>query len=116
MVPSWCQAREKSGALKTRLGTHVSRQKSGSGPAAGSYTWVMGVTVELPEDVVRRLTAEAQRRGVSIDVIISELAAQLPGEDALEAFIGCGASGRTEPFDIRAERAELAAERLAEGA
>ena len=75
----------------------------------------MGVTVELPEDVVRRLTAEAERRGVSIDVIIAELAAQLPGEDALEAFIGCGASGRSEPFDIHAERTNLAAKRFAEG-
>ena len=98
------------------MGTPDSPQKSGSGAVTGSYTWVLGVTVELPEDVVRRLTAEAQRRGVSIDVIVSELAAQLPGEDALEAFIGCGASGRNDAFDIHAERAELAVERLAEGA
>jgi Ribbon-helix-helix protein, copG family len=75
----------------------------------------MSVTVELPEDALARLRAEAARRGVSIDVVIAELAAHLPAEDPLEAFIGCGASGRTEPFDIHHERAELAAKKHAEG-
>ncbi len=74
------------------------------------------MTVELPDDALRKLTAEAARRGVSIDVIIAELVAALPAEDPLDAFIGCGASGRTEPFDIHRERKELAAKKLAEGA
>ena len=36
-------------------------------PASGSYTEPMTVTVDLPEDVLARLRAEATRRGVSID-------------------------------------------------
>jgi hypothetical protein len=76
----------------------------------------MSVTVELSEDALARLRAEAARRGLSIDEVIAELAAaHLPAEDPLEAFIGCGASGRSEPFDIHHERAELAAKKHAEG-
>lgn len=55
------------------------------------------MTVELPEDVLAKLTAEATRRGVSIDVVIAELAAQLPADTSAPvkrklAFIGMGAS------------------------
>jgi hypothetical protein len=57
----------------------------------------MSVTVDLPEDVLAKLTAEASRRGVSIDVVIAELAAQLPADTSAPvkrklAFIGLGAS------------------------
>jgi hypothetical protein len=57
----------------------------------------MSVTVELPEDVLAKLTAESARRGVSIDVVIAELAAQLPTDTSAPAkrklaFIGMGAS------------------------
>ena len=38
-----------------------------------------------------------------------------PGHDALEAFIGSGDSGRSEPFDIHKARAELAERKFAEG-
>lgn len=64
----------------------------------------MSVTVELPDDALRKLTAEAERRGVSIDVIIAELAARLPAETPPAttakrklSFAGIGASntGRT---------------------
>jgi len=75
----------------------------------------MRLYVELPEDALARLRTEAARRCVTIDVVVAELAAHLPAEDPLEAFIGCGASGRTEPFDVHHERAELAAKSLAEG-
>ena len=75
----------------------------------------MTVTIELPADTQARLEAEATRRGITLDQLIAELAAQFPAEDPLEAFIGCGASGRTEPFDIHRERAELAAKKFAEG-
>lgn len=79
-------------------------------------------TVHLPEKLVDRLAVEAARRGMSVD----ELAAQAltarfpdrgydPGGDALEAFIGSGASGRREPFDIHQERAKLAERKAAEG-
>ena len=87
----------------------------GAGTGDAFYTVPLPVTVELPEDALARLRAEAARRGVSIDVVIAELAARLPAEDPLESFIGCGASGRTEPFDIHRERAELAAKKFAEG-
>jgi hypothetical protein len=56
----------------------------------------MTLTVDLPEDVLARLEAEAARRGVSIDVIIAELtrtlaAETLPSERTL-SFIGIGSS------------------------
>jgi hypothetical protein len=75
----------------------------------------MTVTLDLPADAQARLETEASRRGITLDQLIAELAAQLPAEDPLEAFIGCGASGRTEPFDIHKERADLAAKKFAEG-
>jgi hypothetical protein len=59
----------------------------------------MTVTVNLPEELLARLTAEAARRGVSVDqVAIEVLAAGLPEAappSALRrfAFIGMGASG-----------------------
>ncbi len=82
----------------------------------------MPMTVDLPPDVVRRLEAEAARRGVVVDQVIAELAAGLP-EDGADAptrsqrlsFVGIGASGDTRPFDIRRERDELASHKLADG-
>jgi hypothetical protein len=40
-----------------------------------------------------RLAAEAERRGITTETLIDEVAARL--DDPLEAFIGCAASGRT---------------------
>ncbi len=60
----------------------------------------MSVTVELPANALARLNAEADRRGVSIDVVIAELAHMLPEQQAAPparrnlAFAGIGASGR----------------------
>ena len=58
----------------------------------------MLVTVELPDDAMARLRAEAVRRGVSIDVVIADFATQLPIEGSRRAsrlnFIGIGHSGR----------------------
>lgn len=77
---------------------------------------VVTVTIELPKEVQARLESEAHRRGVTLEQLITQFAAELPdGDDALEAFIGCGSSGRNEPFDIHRERAELAARKLADG-
>lgn len=60
----------------------------------------MPVTLELPPATLRRLEAEAARRGVGIDAAIAELAEALPAEDASEvatghrfAFVGVAASG-----------------------
>lgn len=67
----------------------------------------------LQAEGLRRIEAEAARRGVSIDDIIAELAARLPEEAPAGghrlSFIGIGASDDTQPFDIHRERAELAA-------
>jgi hypothetical protein len=37
----------------------------------------MSETVEMPEDALARLRAEATRRGVTIDVVMAEVAAHL---------------------------------------
>jgi hypothetical protein len=55
----------------------------------------MTVTVDLPEDALARLEAEAKRRGVSIDLVIAELTATLPLEPVTGrtlSFIGLGSS------------------------
>ena len=73
----------------------------------------MSITVHLPDELASRLAAAASRRGVDVDVIATELvAAGLDGaaaDDPLEAFLGSGASGDHEPFDIHQARRELAA-------
>ncbi len=73
----------------------------------------MSVTVELPDDMLARLQAEAARRGVSVDAVITELVAQLPVDTPAPAkrnlaFIGMGAS-------TSGRRARDADEMLAEG-
>lgn len=84
----------------------------------------MSVNVELPDALARRLEAEAAHRGVSVEQLAIEAvegrygtrSAPVAGANAIEAFIGCASSGRTEAFDIRAARADLAARKLGEGA
>ena len=70
------------------------------------------MTVHLPEQLAGTLTAEAARRGVSVDDLSAELvAAGLPAgsdPDPLEAFIGSGDSGdptwaARHTHDLRAE-------------
>jgi hypothetical protein len=71
----------------------------------------MTVTVELPEDVLARLRAEADRRGVSIDLVIAELSRSLPTETPPAkrtlSFIGLGSSssgrGASETDELLAE-------------
>lgn len=55
----------------------------------------MPVTVELSDEALARLEAEAARRGVSVDAVINELAARLPNDGARarrQALIGLAAS------------------------
>jgi len=55
----------------------------------------MTVTIDLPEDALARLQGEAKRRGVSIDLVIAELAEALPAESAAPrtfSFVGLGSS------------------------
>ncbi len=72
----------------------------------------MTVTVDLPEDALARLRAEAKRRGVSIDLVIAELAEALPAEASPAkrtlSFIGLGSS-------TSGRRARDADELLADG-
>lgn len=74
----------------------------------------MVVTVHLPEELARRLAAEAERRGSSVDEVAAELLAAGLSEEAPKpptrrhlAFAGIGAStsGRTA-----AEAEEMLAE------
>lgn len=62
----------------------------------------MPITVDLPPATLRRLEAEAARRGVRIDVVIAELAEALPVDELTSAptapgrtfaLAGIGASG-----------------------
>lgn len=55
----------------------------------------MTVTIDLPEDALARLQAEAKRRGVSIDAVVAELAQALPTNASAPralSFIGLGSS------------------------
>ena len=56
----------------------------------------MNVTIDLPEDALARLEAEAKRRGVSIDSVIAELAEGLPAKSSAGprafSFVGLGSS------------------------
>ena len=76
----------------------------------------MTVTLDLPEEALQRLRDEAARRGVTLEAVIAELSAHLPahprGKGRRLSFIGLGASGRTESFDIHRERTDLADRRL----
>jgi hypothetical protein len=82
--------------------TSLFEQPADDGPSSLES---MPVTVELPAEALRRLEAEATRRGVSIDEVIAELAARLPGEASgprrRPAFVAVGASehGITDRLD-----------------
>ncbi|GAA1800270.1 hypothetical protein GCM10009682_22310 [Luedemannella flava] len=56
----------------------------------------MSVTLDLPDHVLRRLAAEADRRGVPLAAVVTELVEHLPPADEQPvrrlAFIGVGAS------------------------
>jgi hypothetical protein len=52
----------------------------------------MTVTIDLPEDALERLQAEAKRRGVTVDVVVAELTQALPSAPRSLSFIGLGSS------------------------
>jgi hypothetical protein len=83
----------------------------------------VSVHVEVPEPLAGRLAAEAARRGVTVEEVAVEALEGVygpfettDGGDTLAAFIGCGSSGRHEPFDIAKAPSDLAARKLAHGA
>jgi hypothetical protein len=59
----------------------------------------MTVTIDIPPDARARLEAEAARRGITLDQLVTELAAQLPvapksaTSGRLSEFFGSGDSG-----------------------
>lgn len=75
----------------------------------------MTVVVELSAEDQARLEAEVNRRGITLDQLIAELAKQLPPvssspTSALEAFLGSADSGDSDwaTRDIHQLRHELA--------
>ena len=80
----------------------------------------MTVTLELPAEAQARLEAEATRRGITVDQLVTELAAGLPSKQDLAAgtldeFFGSGDSGDPSwaSRDIHELRTEAARRRLA---
>ncbi len=67
----------------------------------------MTVTVDLSEDTLARLQAEATRRGDSIDLVIAELTASRPTEHLpvkqTLSFVGLGSSS-SDRFPAEADR------------
>lgn len=61
-----------------------------------AYNDDVTVTLDLSDEALSRLEAEAARRGVTVDVLVAELAAQLPretdGGHRLLSFVGLGSS------------------------
>lgn len=73
----------------------------------------MSVTLDLSEDILARLRAEAERRHLSMDAVVEELAAMLPAERNAGSrrglsFVALGSS-------TSGQRARDADEMLADG-
>jgi predicted transcriptional regulator len=76
----------------------------------------MTMSIQLPEELAARVRAAASDRGISPDQVVAEaVRAQLRAHDALDAFIGVGASGDGKPFDIHEARRALAEGKSAGG-
>lgn len=76
----------------------------------GASTLDLMSTIEVPDEIAAALAAAAREGGVTIAQLLADFVTG-SDTDELDAFVGIGASGRTEPFDIRAEREALAAKR-----
>ena len=65
----------------------------------------MSLTLDLPDEVVQRLAAEAQRRGTGLSDVIADLASRLPPAESRPrrrpAFVAAGSSraGITDRMD-----------------
>lgn len=74
----------------------------------------MSITLDLPPDAQARLAAEASRRGMTVDALVTELVGRLPisPEPAASrlSFVGIGHSGRS---DLARRHREIRAEHTA---
>ncbi len=75
-----------------------------------NYTAVLSITLDLSAETIARLSAEAVRRGISVELLIDELALGLPhqsrnGKKLRLVGLGASSSGRraTEADDMLAE-------------
>lgn len=66
-------------------------------------------TIELPEDAAALAAAATEGEATEVVLIVELVSTAEP--DELDVIIGIGASGRSDPFDIHAERATTVAER-----
>lgn len=66
----------------------------------------MTLSIELPETALARLRAEANRRGVSVDAVIAELADQLPAAAVPVRRRHLSFAGTIEAEEDFAERSE----------
>jgi plasmid stability protein len=73
------------------------------------------MTVPVPDEVHRALEDRARAVGITVEAYAADVLTRVVQPDPLEAFIGIGASGRTDALDMRDSRRELAARKLAEG-
>lgn len=76
----------------TRSADRVLSDGSSLVPVALTLT----LTLNLPEELVARLTAEATRQRVGVEELVLRLVSASLPVDPLENFIGSGASGRTD--------------------
>jgi hypothetical protein len=87
----------------------------------------MSMVITLRDAAAVRASALAAAAGVSEDEVVAQLVLAAPspgpavaltepdGQDALEAFFGCGDSGNREPMTIQEMRRDLAARKFAGG-
>jgi len=72
------------------------RRVRGTNATTSAYPDEVTITVDLPDEALSRLRAEAERRGISFDELLVEFAGTLPSDRAESkpnlAFIGSGAS------------------------
>ncbi len=74
-------------------------------PILGAVT-----VIELPDNVAAALAAAAADRGITEAELIAEFVVDA-APDGMDAFIGVGASGRSDTFNIHAERSTEAVKR-----
>ena len=73
------------------------------------------MTIPLPDEVHRALGDRARAVGITVEAYAAHVLTRAVQPDPLEAFIGIGASGRTDALEMPDARRELAARKLADG-